>query len=454
MTDESKAPKNDDVPEGFTLVDTGAGAAAPSGGGSGVPSGFTDVTPTNPAGGGVLLNPGGDAPGSGIGTGAVPTPPEQKSVTNFLLNQAPASIIHAAQNIGHAAIHPIDTAWDMGKLLAGTLRAAGRGAGMEMDDNEADRTAQAFGHYIIDRYGSVDKAKNSLYHDPAGTLMDASAALSAGGGLLRGMGALSGIETASSLGRGLTTAGEVTNPLYVPGKVVSGVAGKLGPKAFDPKSATFAGEAPPFDPSTGTFDATAGGYQSPPQPKPKPPETTQDTVNRLRSQWGVKPPKSSGLEEPQAAAGPTPQPAQPAAPPAGSKLAENIRSALTSSTGVGFLTGEAINLLTHHVLGSVGGGLVAGAAIKYLPQLLKSEAGQRMLASIGPGSNAAAVASVASKLVPALNSLYQSQLQQQSMGQRSVFDRAKGGMVNPELARVQRERLRLPGIHGMLEGHK
>jgi hypothetical protein len=447
MTDEDKKPKiDDDVPEGFTLD---APAAATAGGGaSGVPSGFTDTTPKNPAGGGVLMNPGGDAPGQHTflgGTGAVPTQPEQKSVTNFLLNQAPASIIHAAQNIGHAAIHPIDTAWDMGKLLAGTLRAAGRGAGMEMDDNEADQTAQAFGHYIIDRYGSVEKAKNSLYHDPAGTLMDASAALSAGGGLLRGMGALSGIETASSLGRGLTTAGEVTNPLYVPGKVVSGVAGKLGPKAFDPKSATFAGEAPPFDPATGTFDATAGGYQSPPQPKPKPPETTQDTVNRLRSQWGVKQPKSSGLEEPPAA-GPTP-PAQPAAPPpkpAGWKA----WAAPLASAGV---TGAALEYLAHHALSSVGAGVLAGGAVKYLPMLLKSEAGQNMLASIGPGSNAAAVASVASKLVPALNSIYQSQLQQQSMGQHSAFDRAKGGMVNPELARIQRERLPLVGIHNMLQ---
>ena len=74
-----------------------------------------------------------------------------------------------------------------------------------------------------------------------------------------------------------------------------------------------------------------------------------------------------------------------------------------------------------------------------------------MLARIGDGSNAAKVAGVARDLVPALNTLYQSQLQQQSMGQHSALDeRARGGLINPELARLQREGLG-PGIHGMLE---
>ncbi|HXA25583.1 MAG TPA: hypothetical protein VNW90_25170 [Acetobacteraceae bacterium] len=396
-----------------------------------------------------------------------PQGPPPPSATDFLLNQAPHSIYRAASSLTHAVIHPIDTAWNAGKLVAGTLRAAARGAGMDMPDNEADQVARHFVDYAKNRWGGVDEIKNALYHDPAGMLMDFSAALSGAGGVLRGAGALSGVEAASTLGRELTTAGEVTNPLYVPSRIASGTINRLitkpppappEPPAFDPKTVTFANEEVPFDPSTGTFHEQPGGYKSPQPPQAK------TAAQQLREEWGVKepgveastpPPPPKPKPQPKPAAAPPPPPAPPAAapPPAGSKLAQNIRTVLQNPLSGGALTYEAINLLTHHLAGSIGGGLVATAAIKYLPQLLKSEAGQQMLARIGPESNAAAVAGVARDLVPALNTLYQSQLKQQSMGERSAFDRAKGGMVNPELARIQRERLHLPGILGMLE-HK
>lgn len=423
-----------------------------------------DTTPTTqPSGGWEVVSDEEDKP-------KAPPP----SATDFLLNQAPHSIYRAAENLGHAAIHPIDTAWNAGKLVAGTLRAAARAAGADMDDNEADQTARNFVEYAKSRWGSVDAIKDKLYHDPAGMLMDFSAAMSGAGGLFRGAGALSGIEAASDLGRTLSTAGEVTNPLYLPSKAAGATVRGLTRKppapapeptpAFDPKTATFAGDEA-FDPSTGTFGAAPGsGYQSPKPkapPAPPAPESMQDSVNRLRTEWGVKPPKS-GLEtpEPEPAAAPPPKAKPAAAPPpappapAGNPLAQNIRKVLSSPVSAGLLTGEAINLLTHHFTSALGGGLVATTAIKYLPQLLKSEAGQQMLARIGPGSNAATVAGVARDLVPALNALYQSQLKQQSMGEKSVLERAKGGTVNPELARIQRDRLHLPGILGMLEGHK
>jgi hypothetical protein len=386
-----------------------------------------------------------------------PQAPPPESATDFLLNQAPHSIYRAATNLGHSVIHPIDTLSGVGNLVAGTFKAAARGAGFEMPENESDQVVRQFVDYAKSRWGGVNEIKNALYHDPAGMLMDFSTALSGAGGVLRGAGVLSGVEAASTVGRGVSKLGEIANPMYVPSKVVSGTVRSLLPKkpaappeaAFNPKNATFAGEEA-FDPKTGTFEDAPGGYKS---PQPKPPESMQDTVHRLRTQWGVKPPKS-GVETPQpAAAEPPPPPkpaAQPAAPPTPPARPAGWKNIAGPLAGFG-VTGLAAEYLTHHVLGSIGAGFLAGSAVKLLPQLLKSEAGQQMLARIGPGSNAAAVAGVAKDLVPALNTLYQSQLYQQSLGQHSVLERASGGPINPELARLQRERLRLPGIHDMLQ---
>lgn len=476
MTEDKKPPVDDDVPEGFTLVTPGAAPASSGAAVSDLPSGFTDVTPKDGGGGGILQNPGGDVIGSRTQTqvGNMPDVPQEKSVSDFVLNKAPQSAINSLQNLVHAGMHPIDTAWNAGKLVAGAIRATARAAGAEIDDNEADQTARNFAEYAKKRWGGVDQIKEALYNDPAGMLMDFSAAMSGAGGVLRGAGALSGIEAASTLGRTATTLGEVTNPLYLPSKAAGATIRGLTRKppasvpeptpAFDPKTATFAGDEA-FDPSTGTFGAAPGsGYQS---PKPKappaaaPPESMQDSVNRLRAEWGVKPPKS-GIEtpEPEPAAAPPPKakpaaappPPSPAAPPAaGSKIADVVRGALKNPLSAGAIGYEAINLLSHHLLGSVSGGFMVAGALKYLPQLLKSEAGQQMLARLGPGSNAATVAGVAKDLVPALNTLYQSQLQQQSMGQHSALGMAAGGRVNPELARIQRERLPRLGVLGMLE---
>jgi hypothetical protein len=456
MTGEDKVPKTDDVPEGFTLVTPEAtappGAAASPGD---VPAGFTNVTPQNPAGGGVLLNPGGDQSFTKQGTqGTVPTPPEEKSVTGFLgnvltstghlLNNVVKSIIpYDATNFNDAI--PLKRATDtLFDLAYGTGRLAARKLGRENlpvdpEGLKGDQAVQAFRDYVDSRYGSFDKFKDSWYHDPAGMAADLSTVLTGGETVaeaLPGMG-----KVAAGLGK----AAEITNPLYVPSKIASGTRGLISKATARPA------ELPPFDPKTGTFvpefdpfDPATGGYKSPP---PKQPETMQDAVERLRSQWGVKPPKS-GLETPEPpAAAPPPKPAAPTPAPARPAGWKDVAGPLASS-GV---TGAALELLAHHFLGTWGAGILTTGAIKLLPKLLKSEAGQQMLARLGPGSDAARVAGVARDLVPALNTLYQSQLQQQSMGQRSALDRAKGGMVNPELARLQREGLQLPGIHDMLE---
>ena len=179
-----------DVPEGFTLVHPDPGAGTPATGGSPVPKGLTEVTPANPPGAGVLMNPGGDAPGTNTNA-TVPTQsdadlePKQKSVTDFLLNQAPHSLFGMLQNIGSAVVHPINTGNVMGNLIAGSFKAAARGAGLEMPENESDQVARAFWSDLKNRYGGSQEIQNSLYHDPAGVLADFSTLVSAAGGVAK-----------------------------------------------------------------------------------------------------------------------------------------------------------------------------------------------------------------------------------------------------------------------------
>ena len=76
--------------------------------------------------------------------------------------------------------------------------------------------------YVGDRYGSLDRANETLFHDPVGTILDASTALTGMGGLTRaaGMGAAS---------RAALLGAKVLNPyeaILPAGRAVARVAGK------------------------------------------------------------------------------------------------------------------------------------------------------------------------------------------------------------------------------------
>lgn len=433
---------DDDVPKGFTLITPGV----PQTGGDDVPKGFTLVTPGGatgpPPGGGVLQNPGGDlnfaSPGAwgtegGMG-GVPPTPAEQQSLTGFagnvltsganLLSNVAKTIVpldatnaNDAIPLKRASDHLFDLFTGAGRALrrtdAGQWAANKLGLGELPDNPQADQAVTAFHDYVMNRYGSWDKFENTLYHDPVGVGADLSV-IASGGSAAADMAGLG--RTASVLGK----IGEVANPLYVPGKIVSGAVKLLGPKeipAFDPRSATFEGETPPAA---------------------QQPETNAEAVRRLQQDWGIKIPQG-GLKPPGAAPAAAPAAAAPT-------IAQNIRGILGSDLGRGAAMGVALDYLTHHLTGAVlRGGLTAGA-LTVLPKLLRSSAGQQMLAAIGPGSTPARAAAAVQGLVPALNTLYQSQQQQPVTVNIQPWERARGGTVNPVLARIQRERLRLPGI--------
>lgn len=387
-------------------------------------------------------------------TGSWPSQKEQeqeqpKSVLGFAGNIL-SSAGNFVGNVLHAARHPIDTSNSLFDLFYGSGRLARRelfDPGMPEDHSE--QVVRNFRQYVGNRYGSPDKAWETFYHDPVGFMADASGALNLAGGAAKLAGTVGEVDALTSAGRAATTAGNVANPASWITAGPGALIGKLAPKplaAFDPGSATFEGEAGAFDPKTGTFE-NVPVYRTPPTAPPK------DPVIQLREEWGIKPPKS-GLQAPG-----TP-PAAPPAPSPAATAANAVPSAISkylTGTGLSLAAAEA---LTHHLVGAAGTTLAVGA-IKYLPMFLKSSEGQQMLAAIGPGSKPAILAGVANRLVPRLNALYKSQ-QLQEMQQPITIDprrvqqleplpmqpfvRARGGAVSPELVRIQRDRLRLPGI--------
>lgn len=141
--------------------------------------------------------------GAHISSNAQPVPPatsSKKNSTNAPLNwsdipgQALSNIPSSAGNvlsgIGHAVMHPIDTAGNILDIGAGALRnALPKGVASAIDKldwnpqaaQQATNAADTAGQFFKDRYGSTEGLKNTLATDPVGALMDASAVLTGGG---------------------------------------------------------------------------------------------------------------------------------------------------------------------------------------------------------------------------------------------------------------------------------
>ena len=426
--------------------------------------------------------------------------PQEKSVPDFVLNHLIPSGINFVTNTWDAVSHPARTIDDMGALLAGGVKAVARTTGMDLPKNRADEVAQAFANYAKARWFSgPDQLREALYNDPVGMASDFSMVANAAGGVAK-LAALGGeagglerlAQTARTAEKVMGTAGNATNLGWYPGaaaklttKLGGALVSRLVPKpaelpAFDPKTASFEGGLPgEFDLKTKTFEPpsrfTVG---SAPKPAPAPPAldlqaaVTQRAYDLAKlnqgeravpgwSEWRQaqedirnKPPQAE--KPPQAAPQPKAQPAPtPAIPAPAAKPAFTAKTIGAMLAGGG-VTGLALDLLTHHVLGSAATGALAAGAVKYLPDLLRSDLGQQMLARIGPGSNVATATAVARDLIPALNSIHRSQqpivVDPVKAQQLPPALQAKGGAFNDELARIQRERL--PGIHAMLQPRK
>lgn len=153
--------------------------------------------------------------------------PKSLSIGN-VAGQAIANLPSSAYNLGaslvHTVAHPIQTAEGLYDIGKGAVSKAEGALGVQQDpaqkaQNEA--AINAMGQFFADRYGSMDKFKETLAKDPAGVAMDLSSVLTGGEGVL------ARLPGAARAADAVGTAARVTNPVNLAGKVASGVVEPL-----------------------------------------------------------------------------------------------------------------------------------------------------------------------------------------------------------------------------------
>jgi hypothetical protein len=397
--------KYTDLPEGFTLVDpnaappVGAASAAP-------PAGFTDITPVNPPGsGGVFLNPGGGAGALGKETA---TPTEEKEEKP----EPPGAFKRAVTNYWDQ-VNPLNTGQGILNLFQNPKGVA-QGY-MQQNQQLLDRAQKSW------EEGDYGNAAAHAFHYMLNGIPGVGASLDKAGDQLE-----SG-DIAGGLG---TSAGLATNLYY-------------GAKTLKPRLSP----------------AEAAPLKLNEMPEPVTEDAIRQRAHEISQARQSGDPTSDWLQAEKELKTPPPKPAAPPAAQVVNAAAKNSIGALLKQGAGGFLAGEAINLLTHGLTNNFAGGYLTAKAIKYIPTLLRSDYGQQMLARIGSGTaSAARTAAVARDMTAALNTLYKSQEQPQKPPTETfslppsayIKGWAAGGAVDPELARIQRARLRLPGIVEML----
>ena len=100
------------------------------------------------------------------------------------VGNVPASAERFGEGIAQTVMHPIDTATDIGHLVAGAAQYAG------VPGESYKPYAAAAGKAIMDRYGSLEAAKKTFEEDPVGFAADVWSVVDGGAGLARGVGAL------------------------------------------------------------------------------------------------------------------------------------------------------------------------------------------------------------------------------------------------------------------------
>lgn len=99
------------------------------------------------------------------------------------LFNAPGSAVKFAHDIVQPILHPIDTVTslaDLGAGLASKVYGAAGGVQNPKSKAEAEKTANAVGQFLVERYGSLEGLKKTLATDPVSVMADVSMILSGG----------------------------------------------------------------------------------------------------------------------------------------------------------------------------------------------------------------------------------------------------------------------------------
>lgn len=144
----------------------------------------------------------------------------KKTVGGFMRNIA-ESAVKTAQGIVQPLTQPVQTAKDLGNLVIGVAQLAIPGA------QDKEKFARALGQFYLDRYGSFEKAANTIYQDPVGVVADISTVIGGGAGVLKAGGQATKIS-------GLTKAGRTLEALTPEATIAKGI-GKVTPKGITKK---------------------------------------------------------------------------------------------------------------------------------------------------------------------------------------------------------------------------
>ena len=145
-----------------------------------------------------------------IKSGAVPgqasQPPEEKSVGGFVSNIIPSGV-EAVKGITSAIFHPIQTAKSVGKIGIGGVQKLIPGEQGQEENFDALIT------FFKDRYGSLDKIKETAYQDPVGFGLDLATVFSGGGAAATKLGIVSKVGALTKTGQVLNKVSDVVNPI-------------------------------------------------------------------------------------------------------------------------------------------------------------------------------------------------------------------------------------------------
>lgn len=117
---------------------------------------------------------------------------------NFGKNLVVGLPVAAARGVAQTLTHPLQTGADVASAIGRFIVSNATGAPID-----ADPISKAVGGYLLDRYGSLDKIKQSFHDDPFSVILDASTALTGLGGLTKNaarVGAAKATEAAAELG--------------------------------------------------------------------------------------------------------------------------------------------------------------------------------------------------------------------------------------------------------------
>ena len=121
----------------------------------------------------------------------------KEAILNF-----PESGANVLGSIWEAVKSPIDTATALIDLGAGALQAALPESFVKMigEDPRSRELAAQVGKFYVDRYGSVENAKQAIAKDPAGVAADVATILGVAGGAMRAPAALGATANAGRVG--------------------------------------------------------------------------------------------------------------------------------------------------------------------------------------------------------------------------------------------------------------